>query len=194
MGGDLSLSDFIRDLSAPTPAPGAGGALAAGTAMAAALAQMTAAISAERGGSDLDDHQLASIALRASELGEQASGLGGADADAYASVIEAMRIDKDDPERGARVAAALSAAAEPPLVISAVAAEIAELAEQVVIGGRYSVRGDALAGVLLAESACCGATRLVRIDIGPAADPRVAQADSNADRAARARARALAVG
>jgi hypothetical protein len=53
------------------------------------------------------------------------------------------------------------------------------------------VRGDAIAGVLLAEAGCCGAARLVEIDVASGADPRVVRAAENAARAATARAVAL---
>jgi formiminotetrahydrofolate cyclodeaminase len=190
--GELQLGQFLRELAAPTPAPGAGGALATTAAMAASLAQMTAQISADRGGGDLDDKQLEQIVSRAGELAAEAVGLGDADAVAYGAVIEAMRMDTDDPARAERVRSALSLAAEPPLRLAALGADVAELASKVVIGGRSSVRGDAIAGVLLAESACAGASALVAIDIA-ASDPRVAQAAAEADRAAAARSDALSV-
>jgi formiminotetrahydrofolate cyclodeaminase len=106
-------------------------------------------------------------------------------------VIEAMRRDKDDPGRRAAVAAALSAAADPPLRLGELAGELAEVGAAVVAGGRDSVRGDAIAGVLLAEAAACGANRLVILDVESPSDPRVARAQSAAVRAANARADAL---
>ena len=185
--GDLGIAEFLRELSAPTPTPGAGGALSTTAAIAAALVEMTARISADRGGSKLNNEQLQKLAGRASELGEEAAGLGDADAVAYAEVLEAMKASSDDPTRPERVRSALSAAAEPPLQLAAVAAELTEAAGDVVKGGRASVRGDALAGVVLAEAACCGASRLVAIDVDDPGDPRVAEAEAYAGRAAAAR-------
>lgn len=189
--GEVGIAEFLTQVAAPTPAPGAGGALALSVATAASLVEMTAQISADRGGGKLSDERLLEISARARELGSDAAGLGDADAEAYRAVIDAMHLDTDDPARGTAVAEALSAAAEPPLLISELAAETAELAAQVVSGGRDSVRGDALAGVLLAEAGSCGAARLVEIDAESLSDPRRAAAAENAARAADARARAL---
>jgi formiminotetrahydrofolate cyclodeaminase len=189
--GDLGIAEFLRELAAPSPAPGAGGALATSVATAAALVQMTSRISAERGGADLSDERLRRVAARAEELGAESAALGDADAAAYRAVIDAMHMDKNDPTRGQAVSDALSAAAEPPLQICELALEVAELAAQVVAGGRDSVRGDAIAGVLLAEAGCCGAARLVEIDVESPSDPRAAAAGEHAARAAIARSQAL---
>ena len=185
--GDLGVAEFLRELAAPTPAPGAGGALSATAAMAAALVEMTAQISAQRGGGDLSDERLAEMAKRASSLGTEVVSLGDADAAAYGAVIEAMKRDRDDPGRRDAVASALSAAADPPLQLSELSAELTELAAAVVSGGRDSVRGDAIAGVLLAEAATAGAARLVAIDVDSPSDPRITDSEVYAARAAVAR-------
>jgi len=189
--GDLGIAEFLRELGAPTPAPGAGGALAVSVATAAALVEMTARISAERGGAELSDARLLTIAVRAGELGTEAAALGDADAEAYGAVIDAMHLDNADPGRATAVADALSAAAEPPLRISELGAQTAELAAAVVTGGRVSVRGDAIAGALLAEAGCCGAARLVQLDVESESDPRSAAAADYCARASDARAQAL---
>jgi formiminotetrahydrofolate cyclodeaminase len=189
--GDLGIAEFLRELAAPTPAPGAGGALAITVAMAAGLVEMTARISAERASGELSDERLLAIAARANELGAEATDLGDADAEAYGAVLEAMHMDQADAGRAAAVADALSAAAEPPLRISELAAQIAELAAEVVAGGRASVRGDAIAGALLAEAGCRGAARLVEIDVESASDRRPSKAVDHASRAAVARSQAL---
>lgn len=181
--GDLGVAEFLGELAEPTPAPGAGGALAMSASMAAALVQMTAQISATRGGGDLSDERLSEMAQRARELGAEAAKLGDADAKAYGAVLEAMKRDHGDSGRRDAVAAALSAAVDPPLRLCELAAEVTELAAAVVKGGRDSVRGDAIAGVLLADAAACGASRLVAIDVESASDPRVAQAEACAGRA-----------
>lgn len=189
--GDLGVAEFLRELCSPTPAPGAGGALAVSVATSAALVEMTAQISAERGSGELSDERLLAIAARASELRAESADLGHADAMAYGAVIDAMHMDTADPGRAAAVADALSAAAEPPLRISELAAETAELAAEVVAGGRASVRGDAIVGALLAEAACCGAARLVDIDLEFESDPRRSTAAEYASRAVIARSQAL---
>ena len=67
--------------------------------------------------------------------------------------------------REERVKASLSAAAGPPYALAVLMGEVADLGCEVVFGGRRSVRGDATAAVLLAESACAGAGKLVSLNL-----------------------------
>jgi hypothetical protein len=92
-------------------------------------------------------------------------------------------------------AEALSAASEPPLAIARAAAEVAELSARVMGESKPALKGDAGAGVLLAEAAARAAARLVEINLrGRADDPRLAEAGRLAERAAEARAFALGEG
>lgn len=136
----------LDELAAPTPTPGAGGALAETIAIAAALVEMTAGISGVPATVELAN------ASRAAAL-----ELGAADARIYTRVIEAATpAERDD---------ALRAAAEPPLKLAELAETIAELASEVAANGKESVRGDALAARALAEAAGKAARTLADINI-----------------------------
>jgi hypothetical protein len=95
----------------------------------------------------------------------------------YAPVLEA--------ETPADRATALDGASEPPAQIVETAASVAELGVKVAGSSSPAVRGDALTGVILAESAAAAAARLVQTNItsGPVFD----RARSAAERAAKAR-------
>ena len=96
----------------------------------------------------------------------------------YAPVLEA----RDEHEREI----ALAAACEPPAQIAETAAEVAELGVEVATSASPSVRGDALAGVVLAEAAASAAFRLVEINVG--SGPVFERARAAELRAVRARA------
>ena len=82
---------------------------------------------------------------------------------------------------------ALSRAADPPLEIAAVAAELSELAAEAARSGSHRLRGDALTGALLAEAAARAASELVGIDLADhPRDPRHARARVAAARASAA--------
>ncbi len=167
-----SSEDFLAALAAPTPAPGGGAATATACALAAALVEMTAAI----GGSD-------DVAARGAAARARAIRLAEEDAAAYGDVIEAQRAGDR-----ARIAAALSRASDVPLAIAETAAEMAGLAADVAATGRASVRGDAIAGALLAEAATAAAARLMEINLADApGDPRLERARELARSAAEAR-------
>jgi formiminotetrahydrofolate cyclodeaminase len=155
---DLTLSSYLEQTAARTPAPGGGAAAAVAGAIAAALVHMSAEFSS-------DDDTAASadsLRIRLLELADE-------DAVAYRPVLEALRRDRSDPERPAALAAALTAAAEPPLAIAQAAAEVAELAALVAPKNEH-LTGDANAAAMLAEAAAQAASRLVEINLAGTAN------------------------
>jgi glutamate formiminotransferase / formiminotetrahydrofolate cyclodeaminase len=149
---DQTLAAYLEAVAEATPAPGAGSVCAVTCALAAGLVEMAAGI----GDGDLDGPRAARA--RALELAEVELG-------SYAAVLEAMRLPRDDPRRGRRVEAALVDACGAPLEIAELAAEVAESGYEVAVSSGRSVRGDALAGVTLAEAAAAAAGRLVEINL-----------------------------
>jgi len=169
---DLSLAELLADVADRTPAPGGGAAVAWTVGLAAALTEMGARF----GSGD----RLAEVADRAADIRVQALELADMDAIAYGAVLSTAG--------DARVAA-LSAAADPPLLMARAAAEVAALAAEVVASGNPNLVGDAAAGVALAEAACGAAVQLVEIDLaGEPDDPRRAEAQHLARAAAATRA------
>jgi formiminotetrahydrofolate cyclodeaminase len=164
----LSLESFLADVAARTPAPGGGAAAAAGCALAAALAEMSARFAGR------EDDARAAESLRAEAL-----RLGEADLTAYAPVLEAQRAGD-----AAAVAEAKGRAAEVPLAIAETAAAVAELARALARAGKPGLVGDALAGADLAAGAARAAARLVEINLAESlGDERVARARAAVARA-----------
>jgi methenyltetrahydrofolate cyclohydrolase len=164
---DLSVADYLDQVAQPTPAPGAGPVAATVVALAAGLAAMSAGLS-RRQLPEADD-----LAARALELQDRARPLGRRDAEAYAGVLEALRLPADRPERPEAVRAALSAAADVPLEIATIGAAVLDVAADVVRRGNPNLRGDALTACLLAQGAVRSAVALVEINLADAPeDPR----------------------
>jgi methenyltetrahydrofolate cyclohydrolase len=126
---------------------------------------------------------------RAGELRTRALELAEIELHAYEPVLEALRLPRDDPERAARVSATQTEASKSPLEIAQVAADLAELAAELATSGNPNLKGDAVAGALLAEAAAQAASRLVAINLTDG--PVVEEAAVSAARAAAARERAL---
>jgi methenyltetrahydrofolate cyclohydrolase len=170
-----TLEQLLDDVAAATPAPG-GGCVAAWTcAFAASLVEMAAAFTSGRG--DLDDRhaRMDEIASRARSLRAAALELGERELHSYEPVLAALQLPHEDPTRAQRLEAALSCAADAPLAIARAAAELAELALEAADSGAPHLRGDALAGALLADAACSAAAQLVTINLaGRPGDPRLA--------------------
>lgn len=173
---DRSLNDLLAGIAAPTPAPGAGSTTAWTTAAAAALAEMAAGLTLSR--ADYSDRhpRMAEIRDRAAELRAAALELAEVELGSFGPVLSALRLPRGDPTRAERLAAALSDAAEAPLAVARVAAEVAQLCTELVRTGNPAVSGDAGAGAQLAAACCRAAGHLVELNLERAPDdPRLTE-------------------
>src|SRR4051812_27455277 len=101
-GIPMNMDNFLAAVAERTSAPGGGAGAAVGCALGAALAEMAARFAG-----------VEPAVERAAKLRAETLRLADADADAYALVLEALRLPADDPRREPRLRAASSAAAEP---------------------------------------------------------------------------------
>jgi len=183
----LSLPALLEELAAPQEVPGAGSALAVALAAAAAVVQMAARLSP---GSWPD---AAGVAAQAESLRERAARLVDDDADAYREALEARAAaEADRPEqRDWALGRATAAAAEPPLALARIAADLAELCAAAGARVELRVHADVAAAAALAAAVARGARELVAVNLTALpGDPRVEEADRLAAAAADAAARA----
>jgi formiminotetrahydrofolate cyclodeaminase len=182
---ELPVSTLLEELAAPRPSPGGGSGLAVAVAIAAGILTMAARVS--RRGWD----EAAGAAAQAETLRLRAAALVQADAESYERALAARAAVRDLPaeQRDWELGRAFAAAAEPPLEIAEVGADVAALAEETAARGVESVRGDTLAAAALAAAAARAATVLVSINLTAIPDdPRVRRAHDlarSADEAAR---------
>ena len=153
---DLPVAEFLRAVAAREPAPGGGAVAAVSVASGAALAAMAARFSP--GMQDLVE--------RADLL--RAEVLPLADAAAYGRVLAAYRMPRDAPERATQIAATLSEAADIPLAIARIGAEVASIGARVFQAGNANLRGDALAAVRMAGAGARTAAALARLNLAQA--------------------------
>jgi formiminotetrahydrofolate cyclodeaminase len=160
---------FLDRIASAEPTPAGGSVAAVAVAMAAGLVAMAARLAHEW-------PQAGEVLERAEALRSNLAMLALADDDAYAKVIEALRLPATSSSRAAEVAAALSGAADVPLAVAEAAAEVAVLAALVAQEGNERLRGDALVAAELAEAGARGAAELVAINLAGRDDPRVRHA------------------
>jgi methenyltetrahydrofolate cyclohydrolase len=130
---------------------------------------------------------------RAHDLRGELLSLAEDDTRSYAPVLDALAIERSDPDRPARLRAALAAAADIPLAIAVAAAEVGELALAAAQGGNAHLLGDATAGAVIAEAAARSAARLVELNLAASPqDARLGAAETAAQRAWAARMAVLA--
>jgi formiminotetrahydrofolate cyclodeaminase len=189
---DRQLKELLSDVAAPTPAPGGGCCAGWTCALAAGLVEMTAAFTLGRSEHEDTHQRMAQIATQAGALREQARELAEQELHAYEPVLAAMRLPADHHDRAAKIDAALGQAAETPLALVRVGAEIAALALEASQTGTRHLRGDALTGLLLAEGACQAAASLVAINLANRPhDARLVELAELTGQAAAARAQGL---
>ena len=162
----LSLDDFLEQVAAATPAPGAGAVSATVVALAAGLAAMAAGLSTRQ----LPD--AGELAERMRRLQERVKPLAQRDAAAYGEVLSAHRAGLPGPERTGAVREALSRAADVPLEMATIGMSVLDVAADVARRGNPNLRGDALTACLLAQSAVEATTALVELNLPDPGDPR----------------------
>ena len=173
---DRPLRSLLDDVASATPAPGGGSSAGWACALSAALVEMAAGFAVKQPDASETRSSMVQIATRARSLRERATELAQRELHAYEPVLSALRLPKTDPGRAAALDGALSEAAESPLALARVCSEVTALALEASQAGSPHLRGDALAGLLIAEGACQAAARLVEINLaGRPNDERLAE-------------------
>jgi methenyltetrahydrofolate cyclohydrolase len=176
------LGSFLDLVASREPAPGGGASAAVAVALAAALTAMAARFATEY----LADAE--GLAARADGLRAEVVPLAQADAAAYGRVLDAYRTPRDDEEgRRRKIRDALTEAADVPLSIAGIGAEVAGNAARLVEEGNPNLRGDAVTAVALAGAGVRAAVTLVEINVSAGGDD-----DGRLARAAEFRATAAA--
>jgi methenyltetrahydrofolate cyclohydrolase len=184
----LSLPALLEELAAPREVPGAGSALAVTLATAAAVVQMAARLSPSSWA------DAAGVAAQAESLRERAAKLVDDDAEAYRRALEARAAADETakPEqRDWSLGQITAAAAEPPLALARLAADLAELCAAAGDRVEPRVQADVAAAAALAVAVARGARELVAVNLTALPDdPRVVEA-TKLTAAAEAAARTL---
>ena len=130
--GGQSLSGFVAAVASSAPTPGGGSVAAHVGALAAALTQMVAGLTAGKKKYAAVDAEMREVSLRAAALVNELSALVARDAAAFSEVSAAYKLPADTADATARkkkvVTKALLAAAEVPLDTARACARVAELA------------------------------------------------------------------
>jgi formiminotetrahydrofolate cyclodeaminase len=184
---DVPVRELLQRVTAETPTPGGGSIAALVAALAAGLVETVA-----RGSGEWRD--AGGLAAQAKTLRQRVEPLAQRDAEAYEHALDALRLPETlEPEmRSDTIGRSLSHAAEVPLAIALIAADVAEAAAMASEGCDPSTCADASVAAVLAESAARGAAHLVAINLTTTEDDeRVIRARRAAETAADAAKRAL---
>lgn len=167
---DTNCGAFLQALAGKQPTPGGGAASALCGATAAALTAMLANLTVGKAGREEREQQTAAIIAKADELRAELGALADDDAAVFGKFMAAYKLPKTtDEEKAARTAAiqtAAVAAAEVPMQIAEKAAQVLELAQQLIDFGNPNAISDGTVSALMARAAVRSALYNVKINLG----------------------------
>lgn len=165
----LTVEGFLAKLASNEPAPGGGSASALAVAAAASLVEMVANLTLGREQYAGVETEMKTVLTASPSLRREVTSLIDRDTEAFDKVMAAMRLPKATDEEKARrrqaIEAATKEAAEVPLRVTAVAAEVLALARLVAESGNVNAITDAGVAGRLGLAGAEGAALNVRINL-----------------------------
>ena len=169
-----TIKSFVEDLNSTKPMPGGGSAAAICGAMAAALAGMSAHMTAGKKKFADAETKMQEIITATNVLQQEMLGMTQEDADMYSLVLQAYKLPKNtEEETGHRKQAiedASKAAVVASLKVTNASVRIMKLAYAVVVAGNPMMVTDGAAAALMARACQRVASYNVRINLGGISD------------------------
>jgi formiminotetrahydrofolate cyclodeaminase len=174
------LRVYLNDAGSGKPAPGGGSVSACVGALGAALVAMVGNLTLGKEKFAGVDAEMRALVVEADAARAQLEQLLQDDTVAYNGVIDAYKLPKETAEqqaaRAAAVQAGLIVAADVPMQVCRVAAEVCRLARTAAGIGNPAAITDAGIGAILGEAAALGAALNVKINLGSIKDAAYVQA------------------
>jgi len=169
-----SIESFVQDLNSPKPMPGGGSAAAVCGAMAAALAGMSAHMTAGKKKYAAVESRMQEVITATQVLQEEMLAMAREDADMYTLVLQAYKLPKTTEEEANRRAKAVEEASKTAVVaslkVTGACVRIMKLAYTTVTEGNRMMVTDGSASALLARACQQVAAYNVRINLGGVKD------------------------
>jgi formiminotetrahydrofolate cyclodeaminase len=171
---DLKITDFINQTAEGTPVPGGGSVSALSAALAAALTEMVANLTAGKKGYEAVEKEMQDVAATVKGLRQKLISEIDNDSNAYKGVLAAFQLPKNTEEEKERrrqaVQDAMKNAARVPLGVAFDALQVMDLAETVITGGNQNAVTDGVVGLMLGRTAALGALYNVKINLASVKD------------------------
>ena len=174
MLADLKIIDFINQTAAGTPVPGGGSVSALSAALAAALTEMVANLTAGKKGYEAVEEEMQDVAAAVKDLRQKLIAEIDNDSNAYNNVLAAFKLPKTTEEEKERrrqaIQDAMKNAARVPLGGAFDALQVMDLAEKVITSGNQNAVTDGAVGVMMGRTAALGALYNVKINLASVKD------------------------
>ena len=166
---NLTVNEFVDEVSRGTPAPGGGSIAALAGAIGSALASMVVNLSVGKGEYDARYEELCELAEQAQRIKDDLMRAVDEDTEAFNEVIAGIRMPKDTPEqmalRSKVIREGYKAAARVPFNTAKLCSDVLELCQAAADIGNQAVMSDAGVGALMALAGVQGAIHNVRINL-----------------------------
>ena len=170
----MALPDLLDAFASNEPVPGGGSAAALAGAVGTSLLVMVAGLSTTRTGTPEEAADLAEASARLRTLRDALAALVQQDSDAYAAVLDAMRLPKattaEKAERRAAIETAMQQATETPLETMRCCQQALRGAIVVAANGNRNAATDTATGVALLLAGLHGAGLNVDVNIDSVSD------------------------
>lgn len=162
---DLPLKEFVTRLASADPTPGGGAAAALAGTLAAALGKMVCELTLGRAKFAAVEPQILAIRESLSHAGDMLAVLMDEDALAYGALAAALKLDRADPARPARIAETAIIAAAVPLQTALLARQVERQAHELERIGNPLLKADVASSMHLARAAVGAAVANVRANL-----------------------------
>jgi glutamate formiminotransferase/formiminotetrahydrofolate cyclodeaminase len=165
----MSLLEFVNELSMDSPAPGGGSAAALCGSLSAALSSMVANLTVGKKGYEKSQKDMKQVAVRAQQLKDDCLRCVDLDTNAFNKLLEAHRLPKSTEEQKRERDAALESASKEatliPFGVLEKSLDLLKLAKKAAQRGNRNSLSDAGVAALTAQAAAEGAYYNVRINL-----------------------------
>lgn len=172
---DMTLADLLDAFASNEPVPGGGSAAALAGAIGASLLVMVAGLPATRSGTPEEAADLAQASARLRPIRDTLASLIQQDSDAYAAVLEAMRLPKgttaEKQDRIVAIEVAMRQATEVPLETMRCCQQALKGAMVVASSGNRNAATDTATGAELLLAGLRSAGLNVDVNIASVSDP-----------------------
>ncbi len=170
----LTVSGFVDEVSAESPAPGGGSVAALAGSLGAALAAMVGNLTVGKKGYESAWKDMAALALRAQEVKARLLCAVDEDTLAFKDLMDAMKLPKAGAVQAAAREAAIQAgyrqASLVPLATAEACLEVIRLCHDAAHSGNRNSASDAGVGALMAKAGLEGAALNIWINLVPVKD------------------------
>jgi methenyltetrahydrofolate cyclohydrolase len=170
------MDAWLADLGSAKPTPGGGAAAATLVAISAALVEMVTNLTIGKPRYGEHEPLMRQVRDRAGDIRTRAQELAADDERAFAAVIAAYQIPRDDLGRSSAISQALTGAVLPPLRTAEFAAAVITLAGEILPGANVNVWSDVAVAASTASAGLAAAAVNVEVNLAAIGDSEISAA------------------